>query len=494
MATRDSGYKNTASALAELIDNSIEAHASLVEIRIVKNAPDEEGDFTIHVIDDGRGMTAAELNVALQFGGSSKFNSRSGLGRYGMGLPNSSLSQARRVEVYTWTQGASVYKNHLDADEIASGRCKNIPVPQKLRSGDFIRHSDSGTIVKWCKCDRLSNKNLRILIRNLQFELGRIFRHHLWNGLVIKMNEEIVLPIDPLFTKGGINLIGAEQYGKTLKYAIKIPGAPNGETSDVLVRFVELPVEEWHGYNNEEKAQLMITKRAGVSILRANREIDYGWFLMGAKRKENYDDWWRCEISFQPELDELFGVTHTKQEVHPTEALKQMLCPDLEQVARTLTHRVRQKFLDVRKAEHVFLSKADLESADAFMESPRGTDAVRTPISPLFDETTSTSRKRIIKGLSYQLKCDYSEDEEFYKAKYSNERMELSINKNHPFYDKVYAPLLESGNAYHHFLKQLEILIFAAARAETLVRDTNHKRLVNIYKENWSKVLATFLS
>ncbi len=28
------------------------------------------------------------------------------------------------------------------------------------------------------------------------------------------------------------------------------------------------------------------------------RESDYGWFFMGPKRKENYDDWWRCEVAF----------------------------------------------------------------------------------------------------------------------------------------------------------------------------------------------------
>jgi hypothetical protein len=43
--------------------------------------------------------------------------------------------------------------------------------------------------------------------------------------------------------------------------------------------------------SNEEKSSLGISKRAGVSILRGGREIDYGWHFMGSKRKENYDDW-----------------------------------------------------------------------------------------------------------------------------------------------------------------------------------------------------------
>jgi hypothetical protein len=55
---------------------------------------------------------------------------------------------------------------------------------------------------------------------------------------------------------------------------------------------------------------------------------------MGDKRKENYDDWWRCEISFSPDLDEMFGVTHTKQEIKQSEFMNNILVPDMEQTAR----------------------------------------------------------------------------------------------------------------------------------------------------------------
>src|SRR5215470_7760664 len=92
-ATRDSGYKGTATALAELIDNAYEAGATDVDIHIARSSGDQ---FTIAVNDNGRGMPPTVLQLALQFGGSTRFNSRKGTGRYGMGLPNSSLSSARR--------------------------------------------------------------------------------------------------------------------------------------------------------------------------------------------------------------------------------------------------------------------------------------------------------------------------------------------------------------------------------------------------------------
>ena len=36
-----------------------------------------------------------------------------------MGLPNGGLSQARRLEVFTWTDSSRVWSSYLDVDEIA---------------------------------------------------------------------------------------------------------------------------------------------------------------------------------------------------------------------------------------------------------------------------------------------------------------------------------------------------------------------------------------
>ena len=45
----------------------------------------------------------------------------SGMGKFGMGLPNASISQANRVEVYSWQNGECFY-TYLDVDEIKKGR------------------------------------------------------------------------------------------------------------------------------------------------------------------------------------------------------------------------------------------------------------------------------------------------------------------------------------------------------------------------------------
>src|SRR5713226_4793088 len=90
-ATRDSVYKSTASSIAELIDNSFEAGATDIYIDFTESPTRQ---IQLSVRDNGCGMTPSVLRLALRFGGSTRFNSRKGTGRYGMGLPNSSLSRA----------------------------------------------------------------------------------------------------------------------------------------------------------------------------------------------------------------------------------------------------------------------------------------------------------------------------------------------------------------------------------------------------------------
>ena len=153
-ATRDSGYKSTSSALAELVDNAFEAQASIVEIVL---SDEEDGGKRILVSDDGTGMPANVLQLALQFGGSTRFNSRRGTGRYGMGLPNGSLSRARRVDVFSWMESKKIWSSYLDVDEIASGRLDCVPPPVRFHpSTSHLPDSNSGTNVLLSRCDRLT--------------------------------------------------------------------------------------------------------------------------------------------------------------------------------------------------------------------------------------------------------------------------------------------------------------------------------------------------
>jgi len=479
-ATRDSGYKSTASALSELVDNSFEAGANTVSICL---SEDEDGKC-ITVTDDGTGMSPQTMQLALQFGGSTRFNSRMGTGRYGMGLPNGSLSQARRVDIYSWTDPGKIWASYLDVDEIALGGLSSVPVPTRFRP-DAARDypsSRSGTVVALTKCDRLDFRTQKTQAKYLHLDFGRIFRHQLYSGKKLLINGQRVKPIDPLFLRNGNNLTGAEPYGPTLRYDV---AAPRDKVSRISVRFGILPIEKWSGLSNEEKNTHRISKGAGVSVVRGGREIDCGWYFMGSKRKENYDDWWRCEISFSPELDELFGVTHTKQKINPTEMLESILTPDLERIARELNSLVRRRYLAVREESVELKSTIVAENKDALM--------VPMVLRDRMAHTSPRLRGRITK-MGYRIDERVLEEVSFYRASLAHERLTLTLNREHNFYQKIYQPLAATRQIESaRILNQLQLVLLAVGRAECALRSAEERIAARRLRETWSNALTAFL-
>lgn len=152
-AVRESGYENLATALAELIDNSIQAGATHIDIKIAR--VDDAQFPEIEVLDDGVGMNRRELELCLRFGGSTRFDRRESFGRFGMGLPAASLSQARHVEVAAWQDGGPALAVTLDVDAIVAGD------PPALRARSTTAPSTpSGCRVTWRTCDRIEYRRL----------------------------------------------------------------------------------------------------------------------------------------------------------------------------------------------------------------------------------------------------------------------------------------------------------------------------------------------
>jgi Histidine kinase-, DNA gyrase B-, and HSP90-like ATPase len=165
-AMRDNGYKNAAYAIAELMDNSIQHDATSVELLCAErdvqvNLRTVSRIEKIAVLDNGTGMSKDVLQMALQFGNGTHLESENqkGIGKFGMGLPSSSISQAKTVEVWSWQNGIeSAIYSYLDIDEIINQKMKMVPEPIKkaipetwTNSGkSFGKH---GTLVVWSNID-----------------------------------------------------------------------------------------------------------------------------------------------------------------------------------------------------------------------------------------------------------------------------------------------------------------------------------------------------
>lgn len=496
-ATRDSGYKGTASALAELVDNSIQAGAKQISITF-RVTGDSEYPLEVSVLDDGSGMDPFTLRQALRFGGSTRFDNRQGLGRYGMGLPNSSLSQARRVTVYTWQAKETIYSTYLDLDEISRGDITQVPAPQKRKLTPEERSGPTGTRVVWSRCDRLEHRRTTTLARKLAASLGRKFRYFLWKGVKIIINGEEVKALDPLFLKG--TNPAAKIFGEPLEYEIyPDPQHRSGALGIVRVIFTELPIHEWQQLPNEKKRELGISKGAGVSIIRAGREVDYGWLFMGTKRRENYDDWWRCEIQFEPILDEAFGITHTKQQIRPKEYLLEALTPDLEATARALNARARKAHLTAKASERFSESEQRASQRDHTLRPlPAMTvEKTKTLMDALLQSHPALQKRTLCPegdGIRYTIVEATVPEVAFFSYAVSDGQFVLVLNPAHPFYRDVYKPLADSQSPQDvKFRVQLELLLLASARSEATLSTDPSPDLLAKHRLDWSHNLATFL-
>ena len=141
-AMRDSGYKSTTHALAELIDNSIESDADTIEVFGLSRFDDRTNRRTLQelaVLDNGCGMDRNTLRGALRYGHGTR-RERRGIGRFGMGLPNSSMSQARCLDVWSWQSGpTNALHTYLHLDDVEQGisqipEATLKPVPEGLPS------------------------------------------------------------------------------------------------------------------------------------------------------------------------------------------------------------------------------------------------------------------------------------------------------------------------------------------------------------------------
>jgi hypothetical protein len=461
-AVREAGYLNISTALAELVDNSLQAEASEVAITISRASAEALPEIT--VVDNGVGMTKSELEQCLRFGGSSRFDTRQSFGRFGMGLPAASLSQARRVEVTAWRKTGFEQTVALDVDEIVAGSAPTL-VARRGGRGEGI----SGCRVRWVECDRIEYRRLAWLERALHRDLGRMYRRFIAQGLSITINRSRIEAVDPTLRTTKLEGASATLAFDELRYELE---TGHGETSVVTVRFAMLPVHRWHGLDNVTKRRIGIVGGGGVSILRAGREIASGWHLMGGKRRENYDDWWRCEIEFDPRLDEHFGITINKQGIRPSAVLREALEPELESIARLLNARVRQAFEDVK-----------------FQAAAERSCQIAAAADPDLPVIASRGRSGAIK---YRIGSDVLPIKSMFRSKLAHRTLDLTLNADHPAFAALYQPLQTiEGDIAAELRTSIELFLLSFARSAAQLERDGHR--IDDLLDAWSATYGRML-
>jgi hypothetical protein len=346
---RDNGYKNTAYAVAELIDNSVQHGSSKVDLICLEKettlgSRNVSRIDQIAVLDNGNGMDRETLWSSLQFGNGTNLeeSAQTGIGKFGMGLPSSSISQALRVDVWTWQNGVenAIY-SYLDVNKITKGDMVEVPEPTNNKiPPEFFKiieeFEKSGTLVVWSQLDRCLWKTGKTIIDHSEYIVGRMYRKFLdakecvINAIVVKEDNyekvemfKTFLPNDPLYLmeNTSVSKILKElslndpmfvKHGGDDGYERKYVIDYRNKKHDVIVRYSVAKEATRKGRNPGGLPHGKHAKdNIGVSVLRARRELylDSNW-------TNGYDPrvrWWGVEIDFPPSLDDVFGVTNNKQ-------------------------------------------------------------------------------------------------------------------------------------------------------------------------------------
>lgn len=385
------------SAYGEIIDNSIQADAT--DIRIEFNEREDRSTRSkkigrILFADNGNGMDKEILHTCLKLGKSSRFNDRSGIGRFGVGMTLGAIHECRRVEVYSKVNGGMWYYTYLDLDEIENGTLTGMPFPvQKDPKSDIIDYvEDSGTLVIWTKYDK-QIEPYETVIEETKIWLGRTFRKFLWGEakgyeeIDITINNIKIKAIDPLYFnkyKTGFENEDPSELDESTKLDWLIPQEANSkkQKSKIVIKTSLLPEtyrrERFKG-KDDFALDRFINRNEGLSILRNDREVYYGFIphtkpsLHGDESRRNVSRFIGCEISFSAELDQEFAVKNIKRGAVPVRELKKKIVEILRPTFLTKYDTIRDRWseIDREKEENTNDENSGLNISDTHGETNR---------------------------------------------------------------------------------------------------------------------------
>jgi Histidine kinase-, DNA gyrase B-, and HSP90-like ATPase len=543
-SSRDAGFDLSAAA-GEIVDNSWEAKANHVRIKTLR---DKSGSVTdMGFADDGHGIPADLLAAVLSLGYSSRYGSRSGLGRFGMGLKLASLSQSTRIEIYTRTRDdAQIYRTYLDLVEVREGRQTELRVelvanwPEDFAelmsdpaSGEPF---EAGTLVIWRNIDRLQqggrfNSSVEERVQELKKFLARAYRRFIDKGFRIELDRAEITLHDPLFLLENPRVV--KRFNKNLTASI-IDGAEFQIDGHKVRWTVTLLPEQLRkeqgkggraGKGREEFADLYIPdNESRVSILRNGREIYYDLVpKLYPGGRDKVDRYIGVEIEFPATLDEYFQVRNVKRGAEPVNKLREELRKSLKKPINTARKDIRDYWQEVLQQERNETGDHHNEAHDAVDDfdqtapggraNPDATpndvlEAIREIIEDMGldpDDAESVQKAEWVRS-SLEARSATIVDgawpgKEMLDIRHLNGKAIVRVNRRHPFFKELVEPLqaiadgdpddldpTETITLLKKLSTGIDLLMIAYARAENMHLDPD--RAYGDLRNHWGTFTA----
>lgn len=503
---RKLGYRDIARAVDELIDNSIEAKASNFYVFFGFDESGSTKPSTLAFVDDGHGMIPEMVAAACRWGGTDRHGSTSLFGRFGFGLPSASVSQGRSFSLYSRIDGGDFYKVTIDVDLIVKGEYSKdgrVATPTAAPSalpewlGSRIAAEFPGgleavrTVVVWEKLDYKQWRTESDLLRNLLQRFGVTYRGFL-RTMSIVVNGKKVEPIDPLFVTPGARYFeplpdGAEPLPGL---AITIRDEDTGESlGDLTVRYAYMPptfldASRGRKGDNPAKARFQIRKENnGIIVMRQGRQIDV--VSRGLVTFQNNHKYVGVEIDFPATMDDLFGVTTSKQQVTVSERVETILRQhNVHSAINQMYKRYGEEALQLRGKE--LEGTVDGPRASEKVMEEIGSILLRTPVSQEVAKTAQENLEREIDRVAeeteldraivadekirqtearpYKVELERVAEGAFFRAELRGSQLVIFLNTAHRFYQDLYISV--EGFEGQRLRSSLELLLFVMGQSE----------------------------
>lgn len=474
---RDTGYDfNT--AVADIVDNSIAADATRVEINVTLD-PDQ--NITVYIADNGCGMGHNELHNAMRYGSDKRADAAS-LGKFGLGLKTASTAFCKCLSVVSRDTGSNdVLKAQWDLEYIAEKNNWLLRWPEvtedELDMLDSVADGSHGTLVIWEKVDRLmrkyssmanANKAIKRIEDALRFHLGMTYQMFLDHECTCAPNVEINLNGTPVeFWDPFCSKIEGTDILLDLKQDIELP---DGSTAPLELRAYVLPgINNFKSQADKEYARVS-NDRQGFYVYRENRLIHCGdW--MGMFTKEPHGSLLRVFLSFDHKLDDYLNVDIKKSRILMDDGLYNSLKDAISAARREADERYRngmKKKVAQQGQDAHSQSNNNIDSKAGSVEGSRVTitDASTNKVEVTNSQGTfahTLSIRTSTKPGQYRvIPVPSIDDGLLWNPCITDGKQAVEINQSHPYYLKVYQPVLNQAN----LVTGMDALLWALAEAE----------------------------
>lgn len=481
---RDTGY-NVRTAAADIIDNSIAAKASTVNVEVILC---EDGRKVVYFGDDGEGMNAVGIHRAMRYGAPERENPES-LGKFGLGLKTASSSVCLKYTLISRkAPDQELAKLSWDLEYVAQrNQWEMLREPITLDEREIFDEmcGDKGTLVIWEKCDRILTKDydpggtkekaaVNRLAESLAKHLSLVYHRFLDKADERERNVEIFINQNPVEPWNPFYPARSEQVLSPIKQKLFIE-LPDGSEDVANIRAWILPHRS-DMTKNEEKMHARISNRSqGFYVYREGRLIQDGSWLDVFGAPEPHTSLLRIEFDFGHKLDDAFRIDVKKSRIlfHPDleDALRELLQPVYREAGKRYRRQSREQ-ANTHKIDHTSANKNISETGSASKPLVSSVDSVAQS-AIVSNNFGSKIKLKVAIQNNVSPETVYVEAVEdittgelwqpaMRSAGESGHVPAVLLNKHHDFYQKIYKRAAANGFA----VDGMDLLLWAFSVAE----------------------------